>query len=482
VKTVLLTLLLSATGQKVGTPVEYDVSARKVTATGSTTARSLAARAADVVNVKDYGAKGDGTTDDRAAIALADAAAAAAHVPLVFPGGVFRYVANGATYTALAPAWIGAGQGNTYDSNNEGGTIIKIEGANGGLPVIKPPPEFAGFHFDGVDSTATGVALGQDGSFVGFRHWRNITLRRFNRAIEAFNFYSVTWDNIVVQGNHEGIRIAPTDGAGDDGYFTATAWRNVHIADNDVYGLYVSTPQGTKTWTWENVVIERNGANGTYQAFLQTVSLDGKGVYFEGSPTKYALQASNVTLSFSNGYMNGTGGINATSNAFKLFLSRFLMGSATDVFAGLSALSYITARDGSFLQADPRLTIGGRAVVEFSDAGGAFHVRPDGGNRTTPTYGASVAIDAKLGREYVIDATDGVAFTIANPTNAAQGLRVTIRVRNTSGGALGTITWGTAYKLAAWTSPATGYSRAIDFQYSGSAWIEVSRTPADVPN
>src|SRR6266540_2502463 len=34
-----------------------------VTATGSTTARSLAARAADVVNVKDYGAVGDGVAD-----------------------------------------------------------------------------------------------------------------------------------------------------------------------------------------------------------------------------------------------------------------------------------------------------------------------------------------------------------------------------------------------------------------------------------
>jgi hypothetical protein len=101
------------------------------------------------------------------------------------------------------------------------------------------------------------------------------------------------------------------------------------------------------------------------------------------------------------------------------------------------------------------------------------------------TYSTSLTMDVKTGNVFVITATDGVAFTINAPSNATVGQRISIRIKNTSGGALGTVTWNAIFKMTAWTSPATGFSRFIEFTYTNvgaNNWIETSRSAADVPN
>lgn len=101
---------------------------------------------------------------------------------------------------------------------------------------------------------------------------------------------------------------------------------------------------------------------------------------------------------------------------------------------------------------------------------------------TTLTYSAAIDIDASVGNSFQVTATNGVAFTINNPTNARTGQRMKLTIRNTSGGALGAITWDTLFKMAAWVSPATANSRSIEFEYNGTNWREIGKTAADVPN
>ena len=105
----------------------------------------------------------------------------------------------------------------------------------------------------------------------------------------------------------------------------------------------------------------------------------------------------------------------------------------------------------------------------------------------TPTYGANVAINindtAGNAKQFLITATNGTAFTVQNPVGFGYGDVIEITISNTSGGALGVVTWDTLYKLAAWVSPATANNRSIRFRFNTNGnWYEVSRTTADVPN
>lgn len=97
------------------------------------------------------------------------------------------------------------------------------------------------------------------------------------------------------------------------------------------------------------------------------------------------------------------------------------------------------------------------------------------------TYGATIATDAGLGSSFRIDPNNGTAFTISFPTNGVKGQRLMYCIRNLSGGALGAITW-TSFKMAAFTNPANGFNRCIEFKFDGFNYYEINRTTTDVPN
>ena len=84
----LVTAVANGQGQVIG-PVVSDVSGATVSLPGGV-ARSLATRAADVINVRDYGADKSGASDCTAAFNAAYAAALAASVAIYVPRGVYQ--------------------------------------------------------------------------------------------------------------------------------------------------------------------------------------------------------------------------------------------------------------------------------------------------------------------------------------------------------------------------------------------------------
>jgi len=97
-------------------------------------------------------------------------------------------------------------------------------------------------------------------------------------------------------------------------------------------------------------------------------------------------------------------------------------------------------------------------------------------------FDAVITPDCQFSNEFLITLTDAREFIIADPLNPTYGRRITITIRNASKGNAGTPTWQPAFKMAAWENPRTGHSRSIEFMYSGTDWLEVGRTPQDVPN
>jgi hypothetical protein len=100
-------------------------------ATGSSTARSLANRFADIINVKDFGAVGDGVADDTAAIqgALTFALTSGKRSVVFLPSGNYR-VTNTLTISSIDSGIIGSGSGipTRITADHSNGPVIKIIG------------------------------------------------------------------------------------------------------------------------------------------------------------------------------------------------------------------------------------------------------------------------------------------------------------------------------------------------------------------
>lgn len=96
-------------------------------------------------------------------------------------------------------------------------------------------------------------------------------------------------------------------------------------------------------------------------------------------------------------------------------------------------------------------------------------------------YSASIAVDASTGSYFKVTATNGSAFTIQSPTSMYTGQQITFDILNSSGGALGAITWGGDFALAgSFTNPANTKRRTISFVYDGAKWVETGRAAADI--
>lgn len=99
---------------------------------------------------------------------------------------------------------------------------------------------------------------------------------------------------------------------------------------------------------------------------------------------------------------------------------------------------------------------------------------------TVLSYSASMTPDTYKGPYNRITVTNGAAMTINAASDPFAGAEIIFDFLNSSGGAMGTVTWG-GYKLAGvLTNPTNGKRRMIGFRYDGTTWVETFRSTADI--
>lgn len=320
---------------------------------------------------------------------------------------------------------------------------------------------------------AQSIAYGDDAVAIGLSTTATgIDSIALGVSCQSFGINSITVGNSAVVYDHSGIAI------GTEALVQTTSFPNaMGIAIGD-----------KATVTHDHCIAIGHGAT----------TIAANGLVIGGVATQNASYdpdaPASVTSQGVNTVLIGWGN---TSTSSKPITYRKTNASGTNIGAGdwtfIAGLSTGSATPGQFIF-QTGSTLGGgttlqtaatRFTIDESGVIVAGRIQVSGGfiaGFVTITYSASMTPDARAGMTQVITATNATAFTINAPTNPASGQKLTIKIRNTSGGALGAVTWNAVFKMATWTSPATANSRSITFHYDGTNWVEESRCTTDVPN
>ena len=124
-----------------------------------------------------------------------------------------------------------------------------------------------------------------------------------------------------------------------------------------------------------------------------------------------------------------------------------------------------------------------RRAVSVGDASTRLSRRHKVAAFTTVSGSAAVGVYADEATNAEVNVTDATNITISNPVSAAHGYELVYSIRNNSGGAMGTVTFGSAFvTTGAFTAPASTKRRLIAFRYDVAAakWYELWRSTADL--
>lgn len=319
-------------------PISFSAAGLNFLQAGSgAVSRSVESKLRDVLSVKDFGAVGDGVTDDTAAIQAANTAAVAATRALYFPAGTYKYAP--AARIDIDTKWVGE---SVYDtiievSASYASSVFRLTGSDAieDLWIRQAGyPKTSG-------STGLQLAATATADFTGHMRLSRVWVQGFDVNIDVFNTFHVTFDQVRSDLGAIGVRCAPTDTAADDGYSNTHLHLNCHYTENN-QNLHYITPVQSHVVIFVGGSQERNAS--TKSQFTRIRQLHFAGHYFEGSSTRIAASFDDCSVSFEAIYLNDTGGLELTGNT-EATIKGLRANTATDVLTCTGGTQRLTMID-----------------------------------------------------------------------------------------------------------------------------------------
>lgn len=189
------------------------------------------------VNVKLFGATGNGSTDDTAAIVAANAYAIANSKTLYWPAGTYIYKPTAPMECGM---WVGESAERTFikaDCSAYTGSQVVLRLTKNSEWRDLSVYEKNGSRANGIliqlsDTTGTNVAGGAN-TFTAYTNLRRVWVFGGAVALDIGNMFTCRFDSCRFSQAGIGVRIVPTDDAGDNGYANTLTFADCEISENN---------------------------------------------------------------------------------------------------------------------------------------------------------------------------------------------------------------------------------------------------------
>lgn len=424
----------------------------------------------DVANVKDYGAVGDHTTDDSAAI---QAAIDSDKRHIYFPQGMYMIG------TPLIPQsdQYYHGEGGSWDYIVYGGTILSCLGSNHtifhitGQSVNQASWEGLTFLDNDYSVLDTAFLVDQDLALN-----RSIISRcRFNAMKWAFDIQATGLGGVFISNRLYNCESdSPTRitgyGPSNNNVWFGCVWngqgREVPAVEIGGSGTYLGNWfEGCYFESLAVQAIKAQGSGGVAHTYFEHIN-ESLTTYVTGSGRELYLPAIDLVP-----YGN------SMSSHWTLMNNQWTMGSNWTQFGNTTGGQYETLVLIDQGYDEDIYTVDGPGnYIPYAGEGFKRIGQVTAGRRRSVVMGASVQIDTIAGKHWRIVATS-TSTTIEAPLNATEGAELLLEFYRDAVVSMGTVTFDSIFLLAgSFTNPVNYNRNNISFVFDGTNWIETGRT------